>query len=110
MLPSDKFKAVLPALDGEAPRTLVERAYLGLRRDIVCGKLAPGERLRAEHLKDQYEVGAATLREALSLLIGTVGLRSVLDDQQVVFFRKRDPLGRQDHLPEEMHWEQCTCF
>jgi DNA-binding GntR family transcriptional regulator len=36
---------------------------------VVCGKLAPGERLRVEHLKDQYEVGAGTLREALSLLV-----------------------------------------
>ena len=51
------------------PRTLVERAYLGLRHDVVCGKLAPGERLRVEHLKDQYQVGAGTLREALSLLV-----------------------------------------
>lgn len=52
-----------------APRTLVERAYLRLRHDIVCGKLVGGERLRVEHLKDQYEVGAGTLREALSLLV-----------------------------------------
>ena len=51
------------------PRTLVERAYLNLRHDVICGKLAPGERLRVEHLKDQYEVGAGTLREALSLLV-----------------------------------------
>ena len=58
-----------PDLDLVAPRTLVERAYLGLRHDVVCGKLAPGERLRVEHLKDQYEVGAGTLREALSLLV-----------------------------------------
>jgi GntR family transcriptional regulator, carbon starvation induced regulator len=59
--------------DGEteatAPRTLVERAYLNLRHDVVCGRLAPGERLRVEHLKDQYDVGAGTLREALSLLV-----------------------------------------
>ena len=52
-----------------APRTLAERAYLSLRHDVVCGKLAPGERLRVEHLKDQYQVGAGTLREALSLLV-----------------------------------------
>jgi GntR family carbon starvation induced transcriptional regulator len=51
------------------PRTLIERAYLALRHDVICGKLAPGERLRVEHLKDQYEVGAGTLREALSLLL-----------------------------------------
>jgi len=55
--------------DAVVPRTLVERAYLSLRHDVVCGKLAPGERLRVEHLKDQYEVGAGTLREALSLLV-----------------------------------------
>jgi len=53
----------------QPPRTLVERAYLALRHDVVCGKLAPGERLRVEHLKDRYEVGAGTLREALSLLM-----------------------------------------
>jgi DNA-binding GntR family transcriptional regulator len=68
MLPSEKFLAAFRSPD-EAPRTLVERAYLGLRHDIVCGALAPGERLRVEHLKDRYEVGAGTLREALSLLL-----------------------------------------
>lgn len=57
------------AANTAAPRTLVERAYLALRRDVVSGKLAPGERLRVEHLKDHYEVGAGTLREALSLLL-----------------------------------------
>lgn len=58
-----------PEAETAAPRTLVERAYLSLRHDVVCGKHAPGERLRVEHLKDQYGVGAGTLREALSLLI-----------------------------------------
>ena len=58
-----------PEAEITTPRTLVERAYLGLRHDVVCGKLAPGERLRVEHLKDQYQVGAGTLREALSLLV-----------------------------------------
>lgn len=51
------------------PKTLVESAYRGLRRDIIEGRLAPGEKLRVEHLKDDYGVGAGTLREALSLLI-----------------------------------------
>jgi len=62
-------QAAEPDPDAVVPRTLVERAYLSLRHDVVCGKLAPGERLRVEHLKDQYEVGAGTLREALSLLV-----------------------------------------
>lgn len=51
------------------PKTLVESAYRNLRRDIIEGRLRPGEKLRVEHLKDDYGVGAGTLREALSLLI-----------------------------------------
>jgi len=60
-----------PALRTEElePRTLTERAYRALRHDIVCGQLAPGLRLRVEHLKDSYGVGAGTLREALALLV-----------------------------------------
>ncbi len=54
---------------GEGPRTLTERAYRALRQDIVLGQLVPGERLRVEHLKDRYAVGAGTLREALALLV-----------------------------------------
>lgn len=69
MLNLKRRAATQPEAEPQAPRTLVERAYLGLRHDVVCGKLAPGERLRVEHLKDQYEVGAGTLREALSLLV-----------------------------------------
>lgn len=53
----------------EEPKTLVEGAYNRLRRDIIEGVHAPGEKLRVEHLKDQYEVGAGTLREALLLLV-----------------------------------------
>ncbi len=69
------MSTIAPPIDSAAgsgdamPRTLVERAYLNLRNDVVSGKLAPGERLRVEHLKDHYGVGAGTLREALSLLV-----------------------------------------
>lgn len=49
-------------------RTLAVEAYHQLRSDIIDGQLKPGEKLRAEHLKDTYNVGAATLREALALL------------------------------------------
>jgi DNA-binding GntR family transcriptional regulator len=51
------------------PKTLVEMAYRKLRRDIIEGRLSPGEKLRVEHLKEGYGVGAGTLREALSLLM-----------------------------------------
>jgi DNA-binding GntR family transcriptional regulator len=50
-------------------RTLIERAYQELREDIVNGKLAPGTKLLIEHLKDRYQVGAGTLREALTRLL-----------------------------------------
>jgi DNA-binding GntR family transcriptional regulator len=55
--------------DLEEPKTLVEGAYRQLRRDIIEGRHPPGEKLRVEHLKDQYQVGAGTLREALALLV-----------------------------------------
>lgn len=58
--------------DGEAvvePKTLVEAAYHRLRKDIIEGNLKPGQKLRVEHLKNHYDVGAGTLREALQLLM-----------------------------------------
>lgn len=65
---SQKFTT--PFSDIETPpRTLVEGAYRKVRSDIIGGRLAPGERLRVEHLKDQYGIGAGTLREALALLL-----------------------------------------
>jgi DNA-binding GntR family transcriptional regulator len=56
--------------DAGAPaRTLVEQAYLRLRRHIIEGHYPPGTKLRVEHLKDVYQVGAGTLREALTRLV-----------------------------------------
>ena len=69
MLPNQTFTDHLLRPVSESPRTLSERAYLAVRQDIVQGRLAPGERLRVEHLKDRYAVGAGTLREALALLV-----------------------------------------
>lgn len=56
-----------PALAGY--RTLIERTYGQLREDILNGALAPGEKLLVEHLKLRYDVGAGTVREALSRLV-----------------------------------------
>jgi DNA-binding GntR family transcriptional regulator len=55
--------------EAEEPKTLVESAYRRLRDDIIDGAHPPGSKLRVEHLKDRYEVGAGTLREALTLLV-----------------------------------------
>lgn len=57
-----------PEGDSPASRTLIEQAYTQLRDDIIDGRLRPGERLRVEHLKDHYRVGAGTLREAITRL------------------------------------------
>lgn len=59
-------------VDGEVGagyRTLIERTYGRLREDIVNGTLMPSEKLLVEHLKLRYEVGAGTVREALSRLV-----------------------------------------
>lgn len=68
MLSSQRFATAFAETAGPA-RTLAEGAYLKLRRDIIEGRLRPGEKLRVEHLKDHYAVGAGTLREALALLL-----------------------------------------
>ena len=61
--------ALDPADDADEPKTLIESAYRRLRDDIVDGVHPPGAKLRVEHLKDRYQVGAGTMREALTLLI-----------------------------------------
>ena len=60
-------------LDGihsdDATRTLTEQTYAELRADIIEGRLMPGSKLRVEHLRQTYAVGAGTLREALTRLV-----------------------------------------
>jgi DNA-binding GntR family transcriptional regulator len=51
-------------------RSLVEAAYAKIRHDILDGTLAPGMKLRFEMLRERYGVGASTLREALTRLVG----------------------------------------
>ncbi|WP_233873120.1 GntR family transcriptional regulator [Paraburkholderia adhaesiva] len=54
---------------GQHARTLGEQAYHQLRQHIIEGRYPPGTKLRVEHLKDVYGVGAGTLREALTRLV-----------------------------------------
>ncbi|TAK48922.1 MAG: FCD domain-containing protein [Xanthobacteraceae bacterium] len=56
--------------DGERSRTLVESAYSSLRHEILSGHLKPGAKLRTEELRLRYKIGASTLREALTRLLG----------------------------------------
>jgi len=57
-------------IDALPGRTLVEQAYSALRRDIIDGTLEPGAKLRTEELRQRYAIGASTLREALTRLLG----------------------------------------
>nr|WP_040326169.1 GntR family transcriptional regulator [Aurantimonas manganoxydans] len=48
--------------------TAGENAYRRIRTDIVFGRLAPGQKLRLERLKDDYGASVSTLRETLNRL------------------------------------------
>ncbi|MBU6487721.1 MAG: GntR family transcriptional regulator [Burkholderiales bacterium] len=61
--------SVLAAEASDQARTLSEQAYHELRQHIIDGRYPPGTKLRVEHLKGAYHVGAGTLREALTRLV-----------------------------------------
>jgi GntR family transcriptional regulator, carbon starvation induced regulator len=54
--------------------------YEQLRREIVSGRLLPGEKLRVEVLRERYGVGGSPLREAMNRLTAE-GLVSQLDQK-----------------------------
>ena len=54
--------------DTATPKTLTDSVYTQIRTDIVDGTLEPDSKLRIEHLKKTYGVGATPIREALSRL------------------------------------------
>lgn len=55
-------------LNGSPKETLTTQIYLQLRRDVLSGLLAPGEKLRIEVLGQTYGSGSSPIREALHLL------------------------------------------
>ena len=61
---------VMGSPNGVAARSTVEAAHGAIRQDILDGTLAPGTKLRFEMLRGRYHVGASTLREALTRLVG----------------------------------------
>ena len=54
-----------PALDHS---TVGERAYRRIREDIVLGRLAPGQKLVLDRMRDAYSASVSTLREILNRL------------------------------------------
>jgi DNA-binding GntR family transcriptional regulator len=56
-------------MDGAATSlTAGEAAYGRIRADIVCGRIAPGQLLRLDRMRESYGVAVGTLREILSRL------------------------------------------
>ncbi|MEY4266565.1 MAG: hypothetical protein RIS90_1100, partial [Pseudomonadota bacterium] len=56
------------AKDDANARTLANQAQDLLRRDILSGSLAPGQRLRTKDLQTRYGLGLSPLRESLQRL------------------------------------------
>jgi len=54
--------------NGAGGATLATSIYGQIRSDILSGKLRPGEKLRAEFLRDRYQAGNSPIREALNRL------------------------------------------
>jgi DNA-binding GntR family transcriptional regulator len=52
-----------------ARETTGEKTWSRIRADILFGRLAPGEKLRLERLRADYDVSVSALREVLSRLV-----------------------------------------
>ncbi len=48
--------------------TVAEGGYKRIRADIIFGRLAPGQKLKLEKLKETYDTSVSTLREILNRL------------------------------------------
>jgi DNA-binding GntR family transcriptional regulator len=53
----------------EPALTVSDRAYRCIRGDIMFGRLAPGQKLPLEKLRDRYDTSISTLREILHRLL-----------------------------------------
>ena len=57
------------ATGGDAAETAGERVYRLIRTDILRNRLAPGQKLKLDALRDAYGAGIGTLRETLGRLV-----------------------------------------
>jgi DNA-binding GntR family transcriptional regulator len=56
------------ALAEALAETIGDNTYRRIRADIIFGRLAPGQKLKLERLKDDYGASVSTLREILNRL------------------------------------------
>lgn len=68
-MPVQIVRATKPEPSSEGAPTLISHVYELVRRGIIDGTFLPGERLRVEHLRADYQVAASTMREALLRLV-----------------------------------------
>ncbi len=61
--------ALLKPSGSDNEQSATQRAYSSLRRMIILGEIAPGEKLKIEELRQTLNIGASPIREALSLLV-----------------------------------------
>jgi DNA-binding GntR family transcriptional regulator len=89
----DVARAVTSRAGAVSEPTLASTVLDRLRADILQGKLAPGEKLRLEHLTESYRAGRTPLREACCRL-ASEGLVTIEDQRG---FRVT-PISRADLL------------
>lgn len=66
---SSQVHSSAPDLPPTGAKTMIEAVLVQIREDILAGHYPPGSRLRVEHLRKHFNVGASTIREALSRLM-----------------------------------------
>ena len=55
--------------DREGLATAADRAFMALRRDVLCGEAPPGAKLKMDLLQRRYGLSSSPLREALNRLV-----------------------------------------
>lgn len=53
----------------ERPNSLTASVYQQLRMDLLSGRYRPGEKLRADELRQRFQIGSSPIREALNRLL-----------------------------------------
>lgn len=63
--PEGTHRADAPAMK---TASMTSRAYGQMKKDIISGRLQPGQKLKIDELRQAYDAGTSPIREALSLL------------------------------------------
>ncbi len=106
--------------DNEDFGTLIGKAHSALKNNIISGRHQPGEKLRVEHLKQQYGVSSSTLREALTMLIADqlvvaegqrgfrvkpVSIQDLIDLNRIRIVLEKEAI-RQSIAHGDLQWEE----